>query len=150
MRPQWCARNCIWVLATCPACGANGHGRVTVAVTLLLAVAHQVDTGRHIIAHGVPNPIFIDATARAVAHLTRRAAQRMGHLVWVHVAGFTSQEGQTCCHIARTHARGKSAGGAFRGGSGGSDTSPSAMHDCPGDRTGGSQKETQPLSAFPE
>ena len=30
-RRQWLARNCIWVLAACPACGAKGHGMLTEA-----------------------------------------------------------------------------------------------------------------------
>jgi len=53
----------------------------------------------------------------------------------------SSQEGQTCCHIARTQARGDSADDGFRGGSGGSDTSPTGMHDSSEKRTGPYQQE---------
>ena len=96
-RRQWLARNCIWVLATCPACGANGHRRVTAAVTLhFFAVALQRG-----IAIVVPHPPIDFTHPTTVQHLPRIAALAMGHLVRVRVSGFTSHEGQTCCHIAR-------------------------------------------------
>jgi hypothetical protein len=89
MRMQWFARSCAWVLATCPACGANGHGKVT-AVTLLLAEALQYG-----IAPVVPHILYRGTRPRAVVHLRRRAALAMGHLVRVHDSGFSKPDQQT-------------------------------------------------------
>ena len=52
-RRLWLASSCIWALAACPAGGANGHGKLTVAGwgSLLLAVA--LESG---IAEVVPHP----------------------------------------------------------------------------------------------
>ena len=132
-RRQWLASSCIRVLAACPACRANGHGRRTEAGcgSLLLAVALQC-----VIAHRRCQ----GTRPRAVLHLPRITALVVGHLVRVQVAGFTSQKGQTFCHIARKQARGDSAGDAFISGSRGSDTSPIGMHDSPEKRTGPSEQ----------
>jgi hypothetical protein len=86
MRLQWLARYCVWVLATCPACGANGQGRRT-AVTPFLAVAFQV-----VIATPVIHLRFRAARAPAREHVTLGAALLMGHLVQVHVSGFSIQD----------------------------------------------------------
>jgi hypothetical protein len=71
----WLARSNMRVLATCPACGGNGHGRFT-AVTPLLAVARHFG-----VALVVSYPRFQRAPARARVHVPRRAALRMGHLM---------------------------------------------------------------------
>ena len=97
-RWQWLSRFCIRLLATCPACGANGQGRLTAtpAVTVkLLAVAHQpvfavvVPHKRFPVVHRIPG-----ANARARVHPPRRAALAMGHLVRVHGARFSKPDPQ--------------------------------------------------------
>jgi hypothetical protein len=62
------------MLATCPARGASGHGRLT-AGTPLLAVAIQFG-----IALVIPHPRIRHAPSRARVHAPRRAALLMGHL----------------------------------------------------------------------
>ena len=77
VRMQWLARSCIWVLTTCPACGANGCGRLTAAVTLLLlAVARQFG-----IAHVVPHQRLHDVGTEAPVEPVHKEALVMGHLV---------------------------------------------------------------------
>jgi len=134
MRLQWLTRSAVWVLATSPTCGANGRGKLTAAtaVNLLLAVALQPRIA----------PVFhhlscIDAPALATER-PQPAALAMGHLVRVHVSGFSkpdpqtqSQHRQHCVVVAPIQG----------GGSGGSDTSRSGIHDSPGNRTGGSSQE---------
>ena len=93
-RLQWLARSTVWLLATCPACGAHGHGRLTEAVTiLLLTVALQVG-----VAHVVPNPRFWEASFKAPFHPPRFAALAMEHLVRVHVSGFSKPDPLTPTH----------------------------------------------------
>jgi len=89
-RLQWLARFCRWALATCPECGANGHGRLT-AGTPLLAVARQID-----IANVAPHPRNRPAPpAHARVNFLRVTALAVGHLMRVHVPGFTKPDPQT-------------------------------------------------------
>jgi len=74
MRQQWLIDHHMKLLATCPECGASGHGRFT-AGTPLFAVAVQFG-----IALVVPHPQIRHAPARARVHAPRRAALLMGHL----------------------------------------------------------------------
>ena len=118
------------MLATCPACGANGHGRLT-AVIPFLAVAHQVGIAVAVIHRRCQ---LVSPTRAAVHHpQTSREALIMGHLVRVHVATSANQ-------IRRLRRRCIERSGKG-GGSGGSDTSPNGMHDSPGNITGGSPQE---------
>ena len=99
MRLQWLALYCAWVLARCPACGANGHGGLTADRTvtlLLLAEALQIE-----IAPAVPQipgphttPPFIAPTEAAV-HVVQFTALEMGHLVWVRVSDFSKNDPPT-------------------------------------------------------
>jgi len=89
-RLQWLTRLCTGALATCPECGAIGHGRLT-AGTPLLAVARQIE-----IANVIPHPRTRHApTPHARVHVLPATALAVGHLVRVHVPGFTKPDPQT-------------------------------------------------------
>ena len=89
-RLQRLTRSCAGVLATCAACGANGHGRFTAAGwgSLLLAVALQFEITRPV----VPHLLFLRTPAIAIVHPPRRAALLMGYLVRIHVSGFNTPD----------------------------------------------------------
>ena len=79
---------------TCPACGVNGHGRLTAAVTgLLLAVALQPTVAMVVEPRHFPDGV--EALAVAIYEIGKPgAALAMGHLVRVHVSGFSTRDPQ--------------------------------------------------------
>ena len=91
--PPAVARLLLSAVATRPECGANGHGRVTAAVTQLLAVALQ--GGFTPFVPQPPPPIRLATPARALVYVPRFAALDVGHLVRVHVSGFSKSDPQT-------------------------------------------------------
>ena len=123
-RLQCLTRSYISVLATCPACGANGHGRLTAAGRgiLLLAVALQFGVAV-VVKQQRWQPRYRDALARARVHIPIKAALVVGHLVRVQVSGFI-KPGSLTHSQRRQHyvavtpmqtAGGDSAGDALRG-----------------------------------
>ena len=94
MRLQWLALYCAWVLARCLACGANGHERLTARAVTLLLLAEALETEIAVAVRHRPDTSPLAPTP-AVVHLPQFTALAMGHLVQMHVSGFSQKDPPT-------------------------------------------------------